>query len=275
MVVVHQGRCTDSGYISRSILLYSVEGRSVGIKDKGPGILVGRDDRCATGAVLCKAGAVSVLRPRRINSTIFVRTEGTMYNQFGIPDSRRRSYRTRCRFSIQGSRIADDCAELTGIAYITMRLIIIVAPLVCIIEIECALRYARCMVIYQCHFRLFIHLHLHTRQTGGTLRELHITGEEMNLEVRRQRKHETTGIEHQFQCTLSTEHITRHFTQIDYYRTEFSTTIDLIYLLVFFRIIVLAHPCILGIRHLVHKEHSRFAVFAYHLDIIGISIDGT
>ena len=38
MVVVHQGRCTDSGYISRSILLYSVEGRSVGIKDKGPGI---------------------------------------------------------------------------------------------------------------------------------------------------------------------------------------------------------------------------------------------
>ena len=127
-----------------------------------------------------------------------------MYNQFGISDSLRRTDVTNRRLSIQRSRIADDSAELTGIAYITSSFFIVrigKTPLVGIIEIEGALRYARCTVIYQCHFRFLIHFHFHTRQTGSTLRELHISAQQVDFEVVGQRKHETTRVEHEFHCT--------------------------------------------------------------------------
>jgi hypothetical protein len=68
-------------------------------------------------------------------------------------------------------------------------------PLVSIVKIESTGNNSFVIIFYNTYFRFFINLHFHTRQTGRTLRELHIAGEQVDLEVVGQRKNKLTGIQ--------------------------------------------------------------------------------
>ena len=246
------------------------------IEDKRTGIGIGRYDLRTSCTLRINRQFRIIFCPRGIHSAVLAHSEGTVYIQLSISDSGRRTdvahIRTRGfrRIQVPSSRILNNLTKMTAVTYITL---VLITPLVGIIQIERTGDNGFIVVLDDTYLRLFVDLHLHTRQARGALGELHSTAEQMDLEVAGKRQDKLTGIQLDFVGAFSIEHSAGHFSQVDDYGTQLCATIDLIHLLVVLGIVVLTHPGVIRIGHLVHEEHSRFALFADHLDGIGIRAD--